>query len=82
MLINRFVFESGIAKIEEIQSGKTIVEQPGKPGPEGLTPWDSAEQAEAWMENVYGYLLQNEADDAPTESANSEPTNTEEGTGE
>lgn len=49
MIKHKFVFEGGIAKIKDVETDATLLAQPGLPGPEGLTPWESEEQASNWI---------------------------------
>ena len=49
MIKNEFVFESGIAKVRDVTTNDIILIQPGKPGPDGLTPWASEDEARDWI---------------------------------
>jgi hypothetical protein len=87
MFTHEFVFEGGTIKIRETATEKDIVVQPGRPGQEGLIPWENEEQALAWAENIYGYLLHNEvieisSEEPIVEESAGEITDGDEGTGE
>ena len=49
MIKHVFVFEGGVAKIKDAETGEIQLAQPGLPGPEGITPWASEEEAHDWV---------------------------------
>ena len=57
MIKHVFVFENGVAKIKDSKTGETQLEQPGLPGPEGMTPWASEEEANAWIHHQFDYYF-------------------------
>jgi hypothetical protein len=53
MLVNEFVFENGVALLRSRATGGLVVYQPFNPDLPGGGPWDSAEQAEEWIQKHY-----------------------------
>jgi hypothetical protein len=62
-----FVFESGVAKLKDIETEHVVVNQPYNPTFNGPLPWQDEAEALQWMQENYSVYFQQPQEPEPEE---------------